>query len=237
MGGDFKFKQFTVSQNKSLLKVGTDSMLLGAIIESNQPHLGLDLGAGNGVLSLMLAQKFSEIKIQAIELHQASFEDCQFNFERSKWANRLEAINADYFGYDYIKNYDLIVSNPPFYIETSSEIQQDNQASKHTTKEAFLDLLNLVNRLLSKDGDFWVVLPSSLYEWVHTVVQDLGLYINEIHRIDAKRSKPNSRVVLAISKKMRAARQIHHVIREEDNSYTDSYINLTKYFHFNQLKK
>ncbi|MEJ6589738.1 MAG: methyltransferase [Crocinitomicaceae bacterium] len=237
MGGDFKFKQFIVSQNNSLLKVGTDSMLLGSIVESKHSKTGLDLGAGNGVLSLMVAQKNPKIKIQAIELHQASFEECLYNFQRSKWSNRLDAIPADYFKHTFDQKYDFIFSNPPFYLETSGEIQLENQQSKHTTKEEFFELFVLVKELLVLEGVFWIVLPFSLYELVTKYIAGLELYINEMYRIDAKLSKPNSRVILAMSKTNRPTKQKSLVIRNEDNSYTESYINLTKEFHYNQLKK
>ena len=116
----FKFKQFKVSQNKCAMKIGTDGVLLGAwsSIENN-PFSILDIGAGTGIISLMLAQRCNAELIDAIEIDDSAYEECVENFEQSPWGDRLFCYHAslEEFVNEIEDKYDLIISNPPFYSE------------------------------------------------------------------------------------------------------------------------
>ena len=237
MGKEFQFKYFNISQDRSLLKVGTDSMLLGALASANAPQKGLDLGAGTGVLSLMLAQKYPDLRIDAIEMDGPSCIDCSDNFSNSKWASRLHCIHADYYEQSLKQGYDLIFSNPPFYLERADQIRAENEQSKHTDENKLFELFKRVYYLLAHQGVFWTVLPYAHYDRVLSYCKDIGLHVNDCFVIDAKSSKPKSRVVLSISHNTEPIKTHHLVLRNEDNTYTEAYIKLTKEFHFKQLKK
>jgi len=116
----FAFKQFSVQQDKCAMKIGTDSVLLGAWcpIEKN-PFSVLDIGAGTGVLSLMLAQRTNAEQIDALEIDEDAYEQCVENFEASPWSDRLFCFHAglDEFVEEPEDEYDIIISNPPFYSE------------------------------------------------------------------------------------------------------------------------
>ncbi len=114
MAQDFQFKYFRISQNRTALKVGTDSMLLGAFVSAKNPKYALDLGAGTGVLSLMLCQKFPTLNVEAIEIDKGAFQDCLSNVKQSSWSEQVNAIQGDYFSHVFSRSYDLIVSNPSF---------------------------------------------------------------------------------------------------------------------------
>jgi tRNA1Val (adenine37-N6)-methyltransferase len=121
----FHFKRFTINQSRTTLKVGTDAMLLGAFIKTNSPRFGLDVGAGTGVLSLMVAQNHSSINIDSVEIDSKSFEDLKQNITESVFKNQINFFNIDFFAFQPNKKYDLIFSNPPFYddgIKFNSEI-------------------------------------------------------------------------------------------------------------------
>ena len=116
----FQFKQFTVQQDKCAMKIGTDGVLLGAWCPiDNNPFSVLDIGAGTGILSLMLAQRSYAEQIDAIEIDENAYEQCFENFEASQWNDRLFCFHAglDEFMDEPEDEYDIIISNPPFYTE------------------------------------------------------------------------------------------------------------------------
>ena len=116
----FQFKQFLVNQDRCAMKIGTDGVLLGAWCPiDNNPFSVLDIGAGTGILSLMLAQKSNASQIDAIEIDEDAYEQCVANFENSPWGDRLFCFHAglDEFIDEPEDQYDIIISNPPFYSE------------------------------------------------------------------------------------------------------------------------
>ena len=237
MAQDFQFKYFIISQNRTALKVGTDSMLLGALISANAPKYALDLGAGTGVLSLMLCQKFPTLNVDAIEIDKGAFQDCLFNVNQSSWSEQVHSIHGDYFNHIFSRSYDLIVSNPPFYLEHAAGMKSASKLAKHTSKEDFSMFISVVKSLLTQDGNCWIIIPRVQLDFLVDCAKRVSLFINKIIYIDAKESKPNSRIVVALSNFSTPINTSRLVIRNEDNSYTDSYINLTKEFHSKELKK
>ncbi len=237
MAQDFQFKYFTISQNRTALKVGTDSMLLGALISAKNPKYALDLGAGTGVLSLMLCQKFPILNVDAIEIDKGAFQDCLFNVRKSRWSKQVNVMQGDYLNYVFSRSYDLIVSNPPFYLEQSAGMKSTNELSKHTSKKRFHRFILLLKSLLTEDGTCWLIIPHTQLDLLEDYVKRVSLHISRIVIIDAKESKPNSRVVVALSNFYTPVNTFRLIIRNEDNSYSDSYINLTKEFHSKELKK
>jgi len=231
----FKFKEFDVLQKDSVLKVGTDSMLLGAIIDAGHSQSGLDLGAGTGVLSLMVAQKNKDIYIDAIENDIPTYKECNFNFKSSQYSNRLVAISDSYFEYPFEKKYDLIFSNPPFYIEEGVNMKPSNRLSKHGSIIKFKKLASLVVDKLAVQGCFWIVLPYELYNLLVDMNVFNKLFINELYNIHSKESKLNSRVIVKFSFTNKKMVVKDLVLRKSDNTYTSEYIELTKDFHFNKL--
>lgn len=116
----FQFKQFCVKQDQCAMKVGTDGVLLGAWTPlKTNPFSVLDIGAGTGLLSLMLAQRSFAEQIDALEIDESAYEQCVENFENSKWNDRLFCYHAAFDEFvaemESEEQYDLIVSNPPFY--------------------------------------------------------------------------------------------------------------------------
>ena len=217
------------------MKVGTDSMLLGSIIESKNAKKGLDLGAGTGVLSLMVAQQNDEILIDSIEKDLPSFEDCRYNFTHSIWSDRLTPIAASYFSFPFDKKYDVIFSNPPFYLEEEKNIKYANQLSKHMSLVEFKMFAALVVNNLSENGKFWIIVPYNLFKLIDDDEIFSPLKINYLKIIHAKIDKLNSRVVIQFS--FRQTKKIIHemVLRNKDNTYTSDYLNLTHQFHYKKL--
>ena len=237
MSSIFRFKKFEILQEQSALKVGTDAMLLGALIDTNQASHGLDLGSGTGVLSLMVAQQNESICIDAIEEHAESYNECKWNFQNSPWQNRLEVHKGNYFSFSFQRKYDLIFSNPPFYFEKESHTKSNNLTSKHTTKEDFDRFASLVISQLSNEGKFWIIVPFNLYEYIVYYSIFKSLFINGLVFIIPKQNKNINRVVMCFSFYETVIDKSEIILRNMDGLYTDAYVDLTKAYHYNNLKE
>ena len=151
----FKFKQFEVEQDKCAMKIGTDAVLLGAWcpLQTN-PNTILDIGAGTGIISLLLAQRSLATQIDAIEIEENAFEQCTDNFENSVWSDRLFCFHAglDEFVEDPEDEYDLIISNPPFYTENFKSNTVNRNLARFEDALPFDDLVAAADLLLSENG-------------------------------------------------------------------------------------
>lgn len=232
----FRFKQFSIRQTDNAMKVGTDAMVLGALVRPEGKQLGLDIGAGTGVLSLMVAQRNTEISIDALELDVSSSKECAVNFENSDWSNRLNALNGDFLEFDFSKQYDFIVSNPPYF---QSRLENNDERKAAARHESYLPLEPMVDRvaqLLSDEGDFWAIFPAEVQEEWSKVCNAAGLYATHITRIHGKDGLPANRIVCCYAKTKRASALNHLTIRDQSGKYTEAYIELTREFHFNDLR-
>lgn len=220
----------------SPLKVGTDSMLLGSFISSDLKLQGLDLGAGTGVLSLMLAQKNQKLQIDAVEIDANVANECDLNFQNSKWKKKLKCITADYLQFPFKKKYDLIFSNPPYHFENILSPDNGVNISKHSLLSDYIQFLQLVKQLLTENGDFWIILPFSSSDQLTKLASEHRLFLKEYICIHSKPSKKNIRVILNFSsqKQLDICRR-EFVIRNENNLYSEEYIALTKDFHSKDL--
>lgn len=226
----FLFKHFAITQNRSALKVGTDAMLLGSFIQTENEIQGLDIGAGTGVLSLMVAQKNPSINIDAIDLDSESIVDCLENFTHSNWSERLSIISADFLAHEFDKKYDLIFSNPPFYQNTLVNQNHRTAVSKHAVHLPFDLLFEKVAKLLTDEGSFWIIFPFDDFEKVTIIGKSNGLFIENKITIESKLNVP-TRIILSLRKTVNQVSEETLVIRNSDNSYSKQYIELTKEFH------
>lgn len=230
----FKFKHFSISQSNSALKVGTDAMVLGALVETTNEKSALDIGTGTGVLALMLAQKNSTILVDAIEIDAASCIDAKLNFSNANWKERLRLIESDFLVHDFSKQYDLIVSNPPFYVDglTSPDVRT-NQA-KHSNELNFETLFNRVNLLLSSEGTFWLIYPFETHAFVESIARENELFPSQLIEIQGKPNRP-TRMVASFNKIASPIMREIFVIREEEGNYSPSYIEATREFHSKKI--
>ena len=128
----FHFKQFSIDQSGCGMKVNTDGVLLGALVQATDPQSILDIGTGTGVIALMLAQRFSVAEIEAIEIDQAAYETALMNFNNLRFSNRLKAHNNSFQKFSVEqpdKRYDLIVSNPPFFLNSLGSLYHCSEGS------------------------------------------------------------------------------------------------------------
>lgn len=206
-------------------------MVLGALAKADSPRKILDIGTGTGVLALMMAQKFSEASITAIDIDEISLNDCKANFQNSPWSHRLNCVQQDIQTFQSLEKFEVIICNPPFYENALlGENERLNQA-KHATSTILETIFTKSAELLTENGLFWVILPFETTEKWGQMASEHQLHIASKITIFSKLNLPK-RSVLAFS---RSLLEIHStselILRNSDNTYTDAYINLTLNFH------
>ena len=174
----FKFKQFTIEQNLVTLPVTTDACIFGAFCSFSQPQNILDIGAGTGLLSLMMSQKYPNSRITAIEKHPETAFQAKINCELNK-INNIEIIEHDIFTYKPDVKFEAIISNPPFFSnQLESKTDLKNQG-RHFSNHTFGDFFNCIQNLLEAKGNAWILLPFSALE---TLAHDI-----ETKKLNVKR--------------------------------------------------
>lgn len=237
----FKFKHFTINQDRCAMKIGTDAVLLGAWtpLDSN-PYSILDIGAGTGVLALMLAQRSGAQLIDAIEIDDATYEQCVENFENSPWGDRLfcyhasleefvEELSDDEVETD--EKYDLIISNPPFYLNTYKSDNQQRDLARFMDAMPFRQLIESVAKLLSPQGTFSVVIPFSEEKEFIVLASKEHLFPNRILRVKGSPQSEIKRSLLQFSFQETSVNPKELIIETSRHQYTDEYIALTKDFY------
>lgn len=241
MEKQFKFKQFVINQDRCAMKIGTDSVLLGAwtSLDSN-PYSILDIGAGTGVLALMLAQRSGAELIDAIEIDDAAYEQCVDNFETSPWGDRLfcyhasleefvDELSANETGND--EKYDLIISNPPFYADTYKSDNEKRDLARFVDAMPFRQLIESVSKLLSPQGLFSVVIPFSEEKDFIVLASKEHLFPNQILRVKGTPQSETKRSLIEFSFQESSVNPKELVIETSRHQYTDDYIALTKDFY------
>lgn len=242
----FKFKQFSIEQEKSAMKVGTDGVLLGAWAPLiNNPYNILDIGAGTGLISLMLAQRSYVEQIDAIEIEENAYEECVDNFENSPWADRLFCYHAglDEFveelqeideatnEFEMVEQYDVIVSNPPFYTEDYKTPDEARDLARFTDALPFDELIEAAYLLLSENGIFSVIIPYSAEENFIALAKQSLLFPLKITRVKGTSTSEIKRSLLAFTRIEQSPIIDELVIETERHQYTPEYIELTKEFY------
>jgi len=240
----FQFKQFTINQDRCAMKVGTDGVLLGAWCPiDNNPFSILDIGAGTGILSLILAQRSNaehpslhgELaqQIDAIEIDEDAYEQCVENFENSPWGDKLFCFHAglDEFMEEPEDEYDLIISNPPFYTEDYKTENEQRDLARFSDALPFKDLVEAVNLLLSENGIFAVIIPFKEEEKFIALAKDFELHPFKINRVKGTPTTEIKRSLLAFSKTQKQTLIDELIIETARHQYTEEYIDLTKDFY------
>ncbi len=226
----FEFKEFTIKQDQCAMKVGTDAVLLGAWVNCKDATSILDIGTGTGVIALMLAQK-SSATIDAIEIDEASHIQATENCLASKWANRIKIYHTSLQGFAGSINlkYDLIVSNPPYFIDSSKAIGSERTKARHTDMLPFDQLISSAVKLLSEKGVLCVILPLKESELFRELAEAKNLHLSKLTRVKTTADKPEKRLLMQFEKNRKSFSEYFIIIeKDERHSYTDDYKELTK---------
>lgn len=230
----FQFKQFTVNQDQCAMKIGTDGVLLGAWTSiENNPFSVLDIGAGTGVLSLMLAQRSHAEVIEALEIDDKTYEQCVDNFEQSPWNDRMFCYHAslEEFANEMDDTYDLIICNPPFYSEDYKTENTQRNLARFQDAMPFEHLLESVATLLSEDGRFSVIIPFSEEEKFIALAKQVALFPKKKTHVKGTPSSEIKRSLIEFSFINQAIEISELIIETTRHQYTDDYINLTQDFY------
>lgn len=231
----FTFKQFSILQDKTAMKVGTDGVLLGAWTPiNNHPFSILDIGTGTGLIALMLAQRTTVEQIDALEIDETAYEQAVDNFENAPWNDRLFCYHAglDEFMEEPEDEYDIIVSNPPFYSEDYKTDNEQRDLARFQDAMPFEDLVEAADLLLSEKGIFSVIIPFKEEEKFIALAKEFELYPFKITHVKGTPTSDIKRSLLAFNRNEKADISIDELIIEtERHVYTPEYIELTKDFY------
>ena len=208
----FRFKQFTIYHDRCAMKVGTDGVLLGcwAITPPYPSPQGkgiriLDIGTGSGLIDRMLMQRFTEAEVEGIDIDEAAVEQAKENLRAypcplpkgkgtgSIYLSRLQEWDPGY-------EYDLIVSNPPYFQNSLKNPDKGRELARHTDSLSYEELLAHSERLLTMHGQLAIILPADAEQEICTLAVRHSLYLTHVTRVYSKESKPPRRVLLQFEK-------------------------------------
>lgn len=227
----FKFKQFDIFQDRTAMKVGTDGVLLGAWTNAeNKPSI-LDIGTGTGLISLMLAQRFQDAQINAIEIDKEAYEQAKENFLNSKFNHRLFIVNQPLQDYQSPQKFDLIVSNPPFFINNQRVEADARKKARQQDSLTFEELLLRTSQLLQPTGDASFIIPFDLEEDFLAISAKFELFPSKITRVKGNKDAEIKRSLINLNFFQAEIDYSELIIEVERHQYTKDYINLTRDFY------
>lgn len=227
----FQFKQFTIHQDRTPMKVGTDGVLLGAWAELEYAEHILDIGTGTGLIALMSAQRNSSARIDAIEIEPDACLQARENVSASRWADRIEVVQSALQDFKPAKTYDSIVCNPPFFINSTPTPDSGRTLARHCSSLPHTELIVHVARLLSPGGTFSVILPVNEAKELIAYAQLHQLYPRRITRVHPTPTKAPKRYLIQFSTDPAAIIEDELVIELSRHQYSKEYIGLTRDFY------
>jgi tRNA1Val (adenine37-N6)-methyltransferase len=234
MSKSFVFKQFELEQGKAAFKLGTDSVLLGSWLPERTYKRILDLGAGTGILGLMMAQRFSEAHVWGIEIDQLSSKDCANNFSQSPWRDRLNMVNEDIVNWSNAnprEKFDLLITNPPYFRNSLLNPDHRKSIARHSGDLTLDVLADLAKRHLLADGCFGIILPSLEFDEMKFQLEERGMYSNHICLISSFENTDVIRKMGVFSYNDQPMNEERHYLYHPDKSRSAWYALLSEDFY------
>ncbi|MFD2286644.1 methyltransferase [Pedobacter petrophilus] len=226
----FKFKQFEVDQTGCAMKINTDGVLIGAIASHHQPKRGLDIGTGTGVISMILAQRYPQLSVHAVEIDAQAAETAGKNFEHSDFNSRLSISHMAIEHFETADKFDLIVSNPPFFVNDLKNEEVRKGIARHADDEFFEMLIGKANELLATQGRFWLILPVKQANEVIALALIRQLKLVERINLHSDAQKPTFRQIICLTKEESEFRETDFNIYESLKVHSQAYKLLLKDF-------
>ncbi len=229
----FRFKQFAIKQDRTAMKVGTDGVLLGAWCStSGREESILDIGTGTGLIAIMMAQRSLAARIVGVDIDANSAEQAAENMKESKWRERLSVEHISILNYAPHHKYDLILSNPPYFIDSLRPKGESRTVARHTTELSFEGVVESVVRLLNTEGQFSLILPTNETQQFDLISQG-RLHLQRRCYVKGKIGGDVKRIMSEYS-----LTQSDHIVVSElairdgsPNGYTAEYCSLTSEFY------
>jgi tRNA1Val (adenine37-N6)-methyltransferase len=219
----FRFKKFEVDQAGCAMKINTDGVLLAATVAHPSPSAILDIGTGTGVIALMLAQRFPDANIHAVEIDEQAAETAGMNFQSSVFSERLAVKHISIEQYSHTQQFDLIVSNPPFFVNDLKSEEERKGIARHADEDFFAMLIEKSNALLADGGMIWLILPIKQADEVIGYASHYGLSLVERINIHSDQSKPTFRQIICLKKGGAVLKENDFYIYESLKQHTQEY--------------
>ena len=217
----FQFKQFTIYQDLCAMKVGTDGVLLGAW--ANGGKRVLDAGTGTGIIALMMAQRYPNAVVTAIDVDEGAVKQAQQNVVQSPFSQQITVLHNTL--QEHQGEYDAIISNPPFFIDSLAGPDEQRNVARHTQTLTYTELMQAAWRLLSDEGELSVVVPFDYRKRMEDEAIFVGFFPSKVCAVKTTERKPAKRYLLSFKK---------HPCRCEQEQLTigsERYQELTKEFY------
>lgn len=230
----FQFKQFRIEQHRSAMKVGMDGVLIGAWADVSNALNILDVGAGTGLVALMMAQRRSLAAVTAIEIDSEAFDECLLNVEHSPWADRIKVKLSAFqeFAKNSNQQYDLIISNPPYFTNSLKAPDSSRSQARHSDSLSLEELIAGIARLLSPQGKAALILPAENFSALEKIVRLNDLFLSRICQVKPNPQKPVFRVMAEITPAACICKAEELLIEYETHfDYTPEYRALTRDFY------
>jgi tRNA1Val (adenine37-N6)-methyltransferase len=225
----FKFKEFSIIQEKSAMKVGTDGVLLGCWVACEKANNILDIGCGTGLITLILGQRNLNSNVTGIEIDEIASQEAQENISNSDWEERIEIKHTSLQQFTHQLKFDLIVSNPPFFPQNKS--QQSRDIARHTNTLSFEELIDNAANLLGEKGIFSVIIPKNSEKYFCEIATVHKLYCIRVCYVKGNETSAVKRVMMEFSFIKTIVLTEHLTIERSRHNYTDEYIQLCKDFY------
>lgn len=227
----FQFKQFTIHQDRTPMKVGTDGVLLGAWADiRNAIHI-LDIGTGTGLIALMSAQRNPLARIDALEIEPNACEQAAENIQNSPWSERVHIHPDSLQNYISPYRFDSIICNPPFFRQSTKTPEKGRTLARHDDTLPHTELIEHVSRLLQPEGNFSVILPSAEAIRLMEYAQKFSLYPQRITYVLPNPGKPPKRYLIEFAFTLREYTEDELIIEQSRHHYSPEYIRLTQAFY------
>jgi tRNA1Val (adenine37-N6)-methyltransferase len=231
----FRFKQFIIQQEHSAMKVGTDGVLLGAWAGGEDHMKALDIGTGTGLIALMMAQRFPALYIDAVEIDKFSCIDAKKNIMDSPWSTRIDLFCMSFQDFQSKakkSSYDLILSNPPYFIASLKPDNESRARARHDKDLSLKELMDISAELLTPEGILAIIIPSDLHNETIKLAGESNLYPQRKLWIKPTTEKMTNRLLVEFSFKNQQAIEEELIIEEFGrHKYSDYYISLTRDFY------
>ena len=234
----FQFKQFTIHQEKTAMKVCTDACLFGAWVankielnEINADNI-LDIGCGTGLLSLMLAQK-TKAQIDAVEIDKNAFEQAKENINLTDWKEQINIHHGSIIDFKCTKKYDLIICNPPFYENQLKSVDAARNKAMHNTTLAYEDFIIAAKNNLAPGGSVAVLLPYYAIKKFEETLSNHQIFICEKCDVSHSPKHPYFRNMVIFSQVKKVSSEDSILIKNINNFYSEEFIDLLKNYYLN----
>lgn len=230
----FQFKKFAIHHERCAMKVGTDAVLLGSWVEVSKGERILDVGTGSGVIALMLAQRTGDaVQIDAIEIEKDDVSQARENVLSSPWPSKVSVLEKPLQQFEPGVRYDLIVSNPPFFINSLLPPAPGRARTRHDQQLTFHELISHALRLITPSGRLAVILPVQEGNDFRRLARDNGLHVQRQLAFYSRRHKPQERWLFEFGFEERQVNSETLVLHKSDQEWSDDYKKLTGEFYLN----